>query len=124
MADKLRGLAENRKSRTASTRLRVFDAINQLIVLGENVNFNSVHKKSGVSKSFLYDDEDIRIRIEEQRKCCVDNEINQRAKYDKTARSKDVIIAAKDTRISKLEAEIKMLKKEIGLLRGLVYEGK
>jgi len=92
--------------------------------MGENVNFNSVHKKSGVSKSFLYDDKDIRTNIEEQRKCCVDNEMNRRAKYDKTARTKDVIIAAKDARIVKLEAEIRMLKSELAHLRGLIYADK
>jgi len=124
MADNLRGLAENRKSRTENARLHVIDAIKQMISSGENINFNSVHKKSGVSKSFLYDDEDIRVRIEEQRKRGVDNEINQRARYDKTARSKDVIISAKDARISKLEAEIKTLKVELDNLRGLLYAGK
>ena len=124
MADKLRGLVENRKNKTESTRMRALEAINKLIIAGENVNFNSVHKQSGVSKSFLYDDEDIRKRIAEQRQCDFDNETNRRAKYDKTARSKDVIIAAKDARIKKLEAEIRMLKLELIHLRGLVYEGR
>ena len=124
MADKLRGLVENRKNKTESTRMRALETINKLIITGEKVNFNNVHKQSGISKSFLYDDEDIRKRIAEQRQCDVNNETNQRAKYDKTVRSKDVIIAAKDVRIKKLEAEIRMLKLELLHLRGLVYEGR
>jgi hypothetical protein len=124
MADKLRGIEENRKNRAEGARQRALETINQLIIMGENVNFNSVHKQSGVSKSFLYDDADIRKRIEEQRKCGVDNEMNRRAKYDKTSRSKDVIIAAKDMRITKLETEVRMLKMELEHLRGLLYAAK
>lgn len=51
----------------------------------------------------------------------VNNEINKRAHFDKTAKSKDVVIAAKDKRIAKLEAENKQLKAEISILRGMIY---
>ncbi len=59
--------------------------------------------------------------IEEQRKCDVDNLVNRRACYDKTAKSKDVIIAAKDKKIARLEEENKRLKTELTTLRGMVY---
>lgn len=62
--------------------------------------------------------------IEEQRSLEVDNNINKRAHFDKTAKSKDVVIAAKDKRIAKLEAENKQLKGEISILRGMIYEMK
>ena len=62
--------------------------------------------------------------IEEQRSLEVDNDINKRAHFDKTAKSKDVVIAAKDKRIAKLEAENKQLKGEICILRGMIYEMK
>ena len=77
--------------------------------------------KSGVSRNYLYRNPEIRSLIEEQRKCDVDNEINRRARYDKTARSKDVIISAKDKRIARLEEENRHLKEELLILRGLVY---
>ena len=51
----------------------------------------------------------------------VNNEINKRAHFDKTAKSKDVVIAAKDKRIAKLEVENKQLKAEISILRGMIY---
>ena len=62
--------------------------------------------------------------IEELRKIEVDNEMNRRARYEKTSQSKDVIIEAKDKRIAKLEAEVKQLKAELKVLRGLLYESK
>ena len=99
-------------------------AIEQMTITGQKVNFNSVSKTSGISKSFLYETAEIRKRIEDQRKCEVDSEMNRRAKYDKTSRSKDVIIEAKNKRIAALEEENSKLKKELQLLRGLLYSQK
>lgn len=124
MSDKLNGLRENWKNRGTEARGKALMAIEQLTATGQRVNFNSVSKASGISKSYLYDTEEIRRRIEEQRKCEVSNEINKRAKYDKTSQSKDVIIGAKDKRIAKLLEENRKLKAEVTLLRGLLYEQK
>lgn len=124
MVDKLNGLRENWKNRGAEASEKVLKTIDQMTVTGQKINFNSVAKASGISKSFLYDTEEIRERIEKQRNCEVDNEMNRRAKYDKTSRSKDVIIDAKEKRIAKLEEENKNLKAEISLLRRLLYEQK
>ena len=121
MADKLKVLAENGVKRTNETRVRAMDVIDQLVAKGKKVNFNSVHVQSGISKSFLYRDEETRKRIEERRSCDIDNEMNRRAKYDKTSRSKDVIIQAKDKRIAKIEAQNQMLQMELEHLRGLIY---
>lgn len=74
--------------------------------------------KVASQKSFLYETAEIRKRIEEQHKCEVDSEMNRRTKYDKTSRSKDVII------------EVRLLKKKtvslkkLQLLRGLLYSQK
>lgn len=124
MADNLNGLRQNWKSRGEDAREKVLAAIEQMTVKGQKVNFNSVSKVSGISKSFLYEKEDIRKRIEEQRRCEVNKEMNRRAKYDKTSRSKDVIIEAKNRRIAALEEENKKIKKELQLLRGLLYSQK
>ena len=121
MADKMKGLVESDRKRTEEAKTKALDAINKLITSGKKVNFNTVYRHSGISKSFLYGDKEIRIRIEEQRACNVNNEMNQRAKYDKTSRSKDVIIEAKDKRIAKLEAENRKLRIELEQLRGLLY---
>lgn len=124
MADNLNGLRQNWKLRGMDARERALSAIEQMTMAGQRVNFNSVSKASGISKSFLYETAEIRKRIEEQRKCEVDSEINRRAKYDKTSRSKDVIIEAKNKRISALEEENSKLKRELQLLRGLLYSQK
>lgn len=121
MADKLKGLVESDRKRTEEAKAKALEAINRLIVSGKKVNFNSVYGNSGISKSFLYEDKEIRTRIEEQRACDVNSEMNKRAKYDKTSRAKDVIIETKDKRIAKLEAENLKLRIELEQLRGLLY---
>ena len=124
MADNLEGLRKNWESRGIEAREKALETIAQMTLTGQKVNFNSVSKASGISKSFLYGTEEIRKRIVEQRKCEVDSEMNRRAKYDKTSRSKDVIIEAKNKRIAALEEENSKLKKELQLLRGLLYSQK
>lgn len=124
MADNLNGLRQNWKSRGTDAREKALAAIEQMTMTGQKVNFNSVSKTSGISKSFLYETPEIRKKIEEQRKCEVDGEMNRRAKYDKTSRSKDVIIEAKNKRIAVLEEENSKLRKELQLLRGLLYSQK
>lgn len=57
--------------------------------------------------------EDIKKRIEELRDKQTSRTINQRAKYDKTA---------KDKKIKVLEEENKKLKEQLALLRGKLYE--
>lgn len=122
MADKMSGLRESWKNRGSDAREKAMKTIDEMVAVGRPVNFNSVSKASGISKSFLYDSPEVRARIEEQREADVNKEINRRAKYDKTSRSKDVIIEAKDKRIAKLEAEVRQLKAEVSTLRGMLYE--
>lgn len=122
--DRLRGLKDTYKKRTVDARKLAMETIAALVAEDKKVNFNSVHNRSGISKSFLYDDEETRKRIEEQRAHDVDREMNRRAKYDKTSKSKDVIIEAKDRRIAKLEDENRKLRAEVEHLRGLLYAGK
>ena len=116
-----KGLQRNYKERTDGAREKALQAINILKANGHQVNFSSVSKESGVSRHFLYGDDEVRSIIEEQRKCDVDNSINRRARYYKTAKSKDVIIAAKDKKIARLEEENRRLKAELTTLRGMVY---
>lgn len=46
---------------------------------------------------------EVKERIEERRYKQLNKAINQRAQYDKTAKSKDIIIMAKDQKIKELE---------------------
>lgn len=118
------GLKRNYVERTKKARKRALQAIDNLKAEGKHVNFSTVSAQSGISRHFLYGDTEVRSIIEEQRKCDVDNEINRRARYDKTSKSKDVVIAAKEKRIAKLEEENRRIKAELEILRGMVYEKK
>lgn len=124
MADTTKNLEESWKRRTEASRAKALNAVRQLEAENEPVNFNSVHLRSGVSKHYLYKDQDVRSRIEESRKNEEARKIAWHSKYDKTSKSKDVIIEAKDKRIAKLEAENKQLRHELEMLRALVYEQK
>ncbi|MCC0785170.1 transposase, partial [Clostridioides sp. ES-S-0108-01] len=109
MADNTKGLKEYAKQRSQMALDKVDKAIRELSLTEQKINFNSVSQLSGVSKTFLYNNQEIKKRIEELRDKQVSKTINQRAKYDKTSKSKDIIIMAKDKKIKELEEENKKL---------------
>ena len=98
------------------------DAIGEMALHKESINFNSVHVKSGVAKSYLYKNKELRTLIETYRKKEIASRTAWHEKYDKTSKSKDVIIAAKDKRIAKLEEENRHLQKEVSNLMAMLYE--
>lgn len=122
MADNTKGLKEYAKQRSQMALDKVDKAIRELSLTEQKINFNSVSQLSGVSKTFLYNNEEIKKRIEELRDKQVSKTINQRAKHDKTSKSKDIIIMAKDKKIKELEEENKKLKEQLEVLRGKLYE--
>lgn len=122
MAGSTRGLKKYAEEKTKLTLEKVDKAIRELSLSGEKVNFNSVATASGVSKTFLYNNKEIKKRIEDLRQKQINKEMNKRAKYDKTAKSKDIIIMAKDKKIKELEEENKRLKEQLEILRGKLYE--
>ena len=122
MADNTKGLKEYAKQRSQIALDKVDKAIRELSLTEQKINFNSVSQLSGVSKTFLYKNEEVKKRIEELRDKQVSKTINQRAKYDKTSKSKDIIIMAKDKKIKELEEENKKLKEQLEVLRGKLYE--
>nr|WP_228850286.1 DUF6262 family protein [Clostridioides sp. ES-S-0107-01]UDN53083.1 transposase [Clostridioides sp. ES-S-0107-01] len=122
MADNTKGLKEYAKQRSQMALDKVDKAIRELSLTEQKINFNSVSQLSGVSKTFLYNNQEIKKRIEELRDKQVSKTINQRAKYDKTSKSKDIIIMAKDKKIKELEEENKKLREQLEVLRGKLYE--
>ncbi|MBU5484704.1 transposase [Clostridium sp. MSJ-11] len=122
MAGNTKGLKKYAEEKTKNTLEKVDKAIRELSLNGEKINFNSVSQFSGVSKTFLYNNKEVKKRIEDLRQQQVSREMNQRAKYDKTAKSKDIIIIAKDKKIKELEEENKKLKEQLEILRGKLYE--
>lgn len=124
MSDNYRYLEESWSKRTDTAKDKALTAIDALRAAKEPVNFNSVSKKSGVSKHFLYGNEEIKTIIESQRSEESARNGAWHRKYDKTSKSKDVIIESKDKYIKKLEAENERLQKEINQLRAIIYEKK
>ena len=122
MADHTEGLKKYAKQKTQLTLEKVDKAIRELSLNEEKINFNSVSQLGGVSKTFLYTNEDIRKRIEGLRDKQICKTMNQRAKYDKSAKSKDIVIMAKDKKIKELEEENKKLKEQLEIIRGKLYD--
>lgn len=122
MGRNVEGLRKYAKNKKEIAINKVDEVIRTLSLNGKKINFNIVSKESGVSKGFLYKESEIKKRIEELRNKQVSQEINQRAKFDKTAKSKDVIIQAKDKKIAELEEENTRLKLEIQFLQTRLYE--
>ncbi len=117
-------LAASWRKRTAEAQERVLNAIKEMQEAGEVVNFNTVHLKSGASKNYLYTNEVIRREIESIRSTEAAKAGTWHKKYDRTSKSKDVIIESKDKRIAKLEEENLRLRRELDNLRRLLYEQK
>ena len=124
MVGSMKGIVAYRIKLEEDAREKAEKAIVELRFMGKAINFNSVSKQSGVSKSFLYGDEQMKERIDQLREKTVNKEMNKRAKYNKTAKSQDVVIEAKEKRIAKLEEENRKLKVEVEHLRGLLYSMK
>lgn len=122
MGRNIEGLKDYWKKKTNATTAKVDEAIKTLATNGEKINFNTISKESGVSKNFLYNNDIVKKRIIQLRNQQINHEINQRAKFDKTAKSKDVIIQAKDKRIAKLEEENTQLKLQLQFLQTRLYE--
>lgn len=122
IADHTKGLKEYAKQKTQLTLEKVDNAIRELSLTEQKINFNSVSQLSGVSKTFLYNNEDIKKRIEELRDKQTCRTMNQRAKCDKTDKSKDIIIMGKDKKIKELEEENRKFKEQLEVLRGKLYE--
>ena len=124
MADRVQNLEKSWELRKKDAKERTLKEIG--IMQKENVpiNFNSVHVRCGVSKNYLYSEPEIRKCIEECRQIEIHLTQTRYKKYDKTSKSKDVVIETKNRRIAKLEEENQRLRAELELLRGLLYDRK
>ena len=96
MSDMTSNLNGSWSRRRAEAKKKTLVAIQEMQREKEPVNFNSVHKRSGVSKNYLYNEPEIRKSIEECRLQETSVLAARQAKYDKTSQSKDVIIQAKE----------------------------
>lgn len=116
------GLKAFSQKKKANTLQKVNDAIQRLIKDKAKINFNSVSMESVVTKTYLYNNQELRDRIETLRKQQEGLPSPKQIKREMTDASKDILIAAKNKRIKEQVNEIKKLKEELSYLRGKIYD--
>lgn len=97
--------------KSANTHKRVDEAITALMKAGKAINFNSVAKISGLSKTTLYNNMDIRNRISSLSLSAKSESSMQKRMLSDN--NKDSVIDALKRKISTLEAENKALKTQL-----------
>jgi len=122
MAERIKNLEKSWTSRSGDAKTKALETIQRMQVEKVPVNFNSVHIKSGLSKSYLYNEPEIRKFIEETRQNEGQSKRVWHEKYDKTSKSKNVVIDVKNRQIAKIEEENRKLRLEVELLRGMLYD--
>ena len=115
-------LKELHSKRKAMTQEKVDKAIQRLIKAQKAINFNSVASESGVTKKTLYDNKDIRERIEilrhQQSQVPTPAQVNREMNDNK----KDAIIASLKRKIKRLEEENKELKEQLKVNYAEIYK--
>lgn len=95
------------------THHKVEDAIKYLLKHKKSVNFNSVAQISGLSKTTLYNNEDIRTRIMAFREKEALHNSDLKLKIELSDQNKDMVIQSLKRKNKKLEEENRELKKQL-----------
>lgn len=115
-------LKELHRQRKAMTQEKVDKAIQRLIKAQKLINFNSVANESGITKKTLYDNKDIRERIETLRHQQSQVPTPSQVKREMNDNNKDAIIASLKRKIKRLEEENKELKEQIKVNYADIYK--
>ena len=115
-------LKDLHNKRKAITQGKVDKAIQVLIKLQKPINFNSVANESGISKKTLYDNKDIRERIETLRHQEAQVHTPAQIKREMDDNNKDAIIASLKRKIKRLENENKDLKEKLKINYAELYK--
>src|SRR4051812_26856696 len=99
--------------RKANTYQKVDEAIKGLMRANESINFNSVSNESGVSKATLYNNIDIRERIEALRHQQSQAPKPKQVKREINDTNKDALIESLKRKIKKLENDNKQLRDQL-----------
>jgi Family of unknown function (DUF6262) len=117
------GLLAGATSKAVDARRRAELAIQELVVEQRSVNFSAVAERAGVSKTYLYNDADLRKRIEDLREQRHIRTAQRRQVGVQTDASLKLVIAAKDRQLELLRARVQQLEGELALARGQLYTG-
>ena len=115
-------LKELHNKRKAITQEKVDNAIQRLIKSHSYINFNSVANESGVTKKTLYNNKNIRERIEALRHQQLQVSTPAQVKREMRDNNKDAIIASLKRKIKRLEEENKELKQQIKINYAEIYK--
>ena len=115
-------LKQLHSKRKAMTQERVDKAIQRLIKAQKAINFNSVASESGVTKKTLYDNKDIRERIEILRHQQSQVPTPAQVKREMNDNNKDAIIASLKRKIKRLEEENKELREQLKVNYAEIYK--
>ena len=115
-------LKELHSKRRAITQEKVDKAIQRLIKAQKAINFNSVANESGITKKTLYDNKDIRERIEILRYQQSQVPTPSQVKREMNDNNKDAIIASLTRKIKRLEEENKELKEQLKVNYADIYK--
>lgn len=118
-SEQLKRLHEQRR---AKTELRVDEAIKRLIKAQKAINFNSVANESGITKATLYNNIEIKERIEGLRLQQSKVPTPAQVKREMDDNNKDAIIASLKRKIKKLEEENKRLKEQVKISYADIYK--
>ena len=115
-------LKELHSKRRAITQEKVDKAIQRLIKAQKAINFNSVANESGITKKTLYDNKDIRERIEILRYQQSQVPTPSQVKREMNDNNKDAIFASLKRKIKRLEEENKELKEQLKVNYADIYK--
>ncbi|HHT7240210.1 MULTISPECIES: DUF6262 family protein [Bacillus] len=119
--DRRKQLKAIHASRKALTYRKVDEAIQRLLRANENINFNSVAGEAGVAKATLYNNCELRERIETLRQQQAQSPTAKQLKREMNDSNKDAIIESLKRRIKKLEGENKQLREQLKIAYAEVY---
>ena len=115
-------LKELHSKRKAITQEKVDKAIQRLIKAQKAINFNSVASESGITKKTLYNNKEIRERIEILRHQQSQVPTPAQVKREMDDNNKDAIIASLKRKIKRLEEENKELKEQVKINYADIYK--
>jgi hypothetical protein len=120
--DRKEQLRQIHVARKAVTHQKVDKAIQKLIKIKKLINFNSVSNESGLTKATLYNNKDIKERIETFRLQQSQVSTPAEIKREMNENNKDALIASLKRKIKKLEEENKELRKQLKFSYADIYK--
>jgi hypothetical protein len=108
--------------RTTAAERRASTAVDDLESEGAAINFQSVAERGSVSPGFLYGRPETRQRIEAARARQIGRREIARVRQTRTGAGLQVLLAAKQRRITELEGALRELTGRLALCLGKLYD--